>query len=133
MRVKALVGVLLFIFLVAGAAAAASDGQQSSAAARSQKYDLFQCSTATSICNQIQAPNEQQQIRIRKPTWQFHGPLPQGGTVPGPLLKNPVDCYTMRTYTVAREDNTDSTRPAGYTTCVPGSKVQVKNATPNNK
>ena len=38
-------------------------------------------------------------------------------------------CLTMRTYTVARESaDSDVTRPAGHTTCVPATKFQVKNA-----
>jgi hypothetical protein len=37
-------------------------------------------------------------------------------------------CLTMRTYIVARESaDSDVTRPAGYTTCVPATNFQVKN------
>ncbi len=37
-------------------------------------------------------------------------------------------CYRMRTFQVRRLDNTDSTEPAGYSTCLAASQVQLKNA-----
>jgi hypothetical protein len=39
-------------------------------------------------------------------------------------------CYKMRSYIVRRESHdSDVTRIAGYTTCTPANKIQVKNAT----
>lgn len=38
-------------------------------------------------------------------------------------------CYAMRTYRVERIDNTDSTRPSGYSTCLAANQLQLKNAT----
>jgi hypothetical protein len=36
-------------------------------------------------------------------------------------------CYSMRSYRVARDDpKSDSTRPAGYSTCQPSTRFQVK-------
>jgi hypothetical protein len=38
-------------------------------------------------------------------------------------------CYTLRTYRVARESpNSDSTKPAGYSTCQRASRFQLKTA-----
>lgn len=48
---------------------------------------------------------------------------------PGTLLSAfDHTCYRMRTYRVKRVDASDSTEPAGYTTCLPGRQVQIKTA-----
>jgi hypothetical protein len=42
---------------------------------------------------------------------------------------NDATCYSMRSYRVTRDDpESDSTRPAGYSTCQPATKFQVKEA-----
>lgn len=39
-------------------------------------------------------------------------------------------CYAIRSYVVARDSkDSDSVHPAGYSTCVPSNKVQLKSAT----
>ena len=45
------------------------------------------------------------------------------------LEENQPVCYTLRTYRVARESpDSDSTRPAGYSTCPRASRFQFKTA-----
>jgi len=45
------------------------------------------------------------------------------------LEENQPVCYTLRTYRVTRESpNSDSTRPAGYSTCPRASRFQFKTA-----
>ncbi len=40
-------------------------------------------------------------------------------------------CYRMRAYKVRRIDNSDSTEPAGYSTCLSANRVQMKSAVGN--
>ncbi len=40
-------------------------------------------------------------------------------------------CYRMRTYKVRRVDNSDSTEPSGYSTCLSANRVQMKSAVGN--
>lgn len=47
---------------------------------------------------------------------------------PGLLESSNNTCLKLRTYRVKRVDNTDATEPAGYTTCLRGSQVQMKSA-----
>jgi hypothetical protein len=43
--------------------------------------------------------------------------------------ENQSTCYTLRTYRVARDSpDSDSTHPAGYTTCVPSTRYGLKTA-----
>ena|ERR1700746_3001723 len=43
-----------------------------------------------------------------------------------PLEQNQATCYTLRTYRVARENpDSDSTRPAGYSTCQRAARFQL--------
>jgi len=43
-----------------------------------------------------------------------------------PLEQNQATCYTLRTYRVARENpDSDSTRPAGYSTCQRATRFQL--------
>jgi hypothetical protein len=43
--------------------------------------------------------------------------------------QNDVTCYSIRSYRVTRDDpESDSTSPAGYSTCQPVSKFQLKDA-----
>jgi hypothetical protein len=54
-----------------------------------------------------------------------------GAHVPLHMTVNESDltCLTLRTYRVAREHpDSDVVRPAGYTTCQPSSRFQVKTA-----
>ncbi len=45
------------------------------------------------------------------------------------LRQNDATCYTLRTYRVARENpGSDATRPAGYSTCQPSTRFQVRTA-----
>ncbi len=45
------------------------------------------------------------------------------------LEANQSACLTLRTYRVVRESpGSDSTRPAGYTTCVPSARFKLKTA-----
>jgi hypothetical protein len=45
------------------------------------------------------------------------------------LGQSDVTCYSIRTYRVTRDDpESDSTRPAGYSTCQPTARFQVKDA-----
>jgi len=45
------------------------------------------------------------------------------------LAQNDVTCYSLRTYRVTRDDpESDATSPAGYSTCQPASRFQVKGA-----
>jgi hypothetical protein len=43
------------------------------------------------------------------------------------LARNDATCYSIRSYRVKRDDpESDSTRPAGYSTCQPAGRFQVK-------
>jgi len=43
--------------------------------------------------------------------------------------RNQVTCYSIRSYRVTRDDPmSDSTKPAGYSTCQPSDRFQVKDA-----
>jgi hypothetical protein len=43
------------------------------------------------------------------------------------LQQNEATCYTLRTYRVARENpHSDSTRPAGYSTCERATRFQLR-------
>jgi hypothetical protein len=43
--------------------------------------------------------------------------------------QNGATCYAMRTYRVVRDDpHSDSTRPAGYSTCQPATRFRLKSA-----
>lgn len=45
------------------------------------------------------------------------------------LQQDKNTCYTIRAYRVARESpDSDSTRPAGYSTCQPATRFQLKDA-----
>jgi hypothetical protein len=45
------------------------------------------------------------------------------------LDQNDATCYSIRSYRVTRDDpQSDMTRPAGYSTCQPSTKFQVKEA-----
>jgi hypothetical protein len=45
------------------------------------------------------------------------------------LQQNEPTCYMLRTYRVVRENpQSDSTRPAGYSTCQPSTRFQVRTA-----
>ena len=45
------------------------------------------------------------------------------------LEQNEATCYTLRAYRVARvSPGSDSTRPAGYSTCQPTTRFQLKQA-----
>jgi hypothetical protein len=45
------------------------------------------------------------------------------------IYESDLTCLTLRTYRVAREHpNSDVVRPAGYSTCQPSSRFQVKTA-----
>ena len=45
------------------------------------------------------------------------------------LGQSDVTCYSIRTYRVTRDDpESDSTRPAGYSTCQPAARFHVKDA-----
>ncbi len=46
-----------------------------------------------------------------------------------PLEQREAACYSIRTYRVTRDDpESDSTRPAGYSTCQPAARFRVKDA-----
>jgi hypothetical protein len=45
------------------------------------------------------------------------------------LNQNDATCYSIRVYRVKRDDpESDSTKPAGYSTCQPSARFQVKTA-----
>jgi hypothetical protein len=45
------------------------------------------------------------------------------------LERNDSICYTLRTYRVARlSPNSDATEPAGYSSCLSSSRIQLKTA-----
>ena len=45
------------------------------------------------------------------------------------LEQEQATCYTIRAYRVARiTPNSDTTKPAGYSTCQPASRIQLKTA-----
>ena len=45
------------------------------------------------------------------------------------LQANDPTCYTIRSYVVARDSkDSDSTHPAGYSTCLPSDRYHVKTA-----
>lgn len=58
-------------------------------------------------------------------------PEPSRGFVISPgQLADGTTCYAIRSYVVARDSkHSDSVHPAGYSTCVPAKKVQLKSAT----
>ena len=50
------------------------------------------------------------------------------------LEQNEATCYTLRTYRVARESaDSDSTRPAGYSTCQRATRFQLRTAVDSPK
>lgn len=50
-------------------------------------------------------------------------------TLPLPPLGQNVVCYCIRGYRVTRDDpESDSTRPAGYSTCQPAARFRLKDA-----
>jgi hypothetical protein len=59
--------------------------------------------------------------------WGLLRPEEGGANAGSGALDEDEICYTMRTYLVEREyKHSDSTRPAGYTTCSPAVKFEVK-------
>ena len=64
--------------------------------------------------------------------WRAHDNQPDSATIQGDRIILSFDdrdsfCAFMRTYRVKRESrDSDVTRPAGYTTCVPASRFAVK-------
>lgn len=45
------------------------------------------------------------------------------------LAENESTCYFLRSYRVTRNDpDSDSTSPAGYSTCLPSTRIQMKTA-----
>jgi hypothetical protein len=121
MRVRVLVGVLLFLLIVSGSAAWADSPEQ----APSSSYNLFQ--SGPPAVRQFSMPTgEVQKFTLPRGGKLQIFPLP-GRTVVVPSSPSDTDCYTMRTYTVKREGNSDSTRPAGYQECMPSSRVRMKN------
>ena len=56
-------------------------------------------------------------------------PLPEFRAHVLTLGQSDVTCYSIRTYRVTRDDpGSDSTTPAGYSTCQPTARFQVKDA-----
>lgn len=51
---------------------------------------------------------------------------------PGTLAPFDNTCYRIQAFKVRRIDNSDSTEPAGQTTCVYRNQVQMKNAAGSN-
>ncbi len=51
---------------------------------------------------------------------------------PGSLAPFDNTCYRIQAFKVRRIDNSDSTEPAGQTTCVYRNQVQMKNAAGSN-
>ena len=61
----------------------------------------------------------------------FMSLLPNGRTAsidyPSNASESDATCYTIRTYVVARDSkDSDSTHPAGYSTCQPSAQYQLK-------
>lgn len=52
---------------------------------------------------------------------------------PGTVVDAGSTCLRIRTYQVKRSDNSDSTEPAGYTTCVRSNQFQMKSAAGSNR
>ena len=62
------------------------------------------------------------------PPLQLHAIPPLEGAL-GPTLAQSDVCYSIRGYRVTRDDPaSDSTRPAGYSTCQPATRFDVKDA-----
>ncbi len=54
-------------------------------------------------------------------------PPPKRSEIILTLEPNDIACYSMRMYRFIRDDpNSDSTRPAGYSTCLPAARVQLR-------
>ncbi|HYG98440.1 MAG TPA: hypothetical protein VD837_04860 [Terriglobales bacterium] len=147
MRARALVGILLFVLFVSGAAAWGDEPQQESNAqpqqqsyaqpahsnpqkSNAQTYDLFQTATGDRVFV-VSSENARDATRSftmpKSDSTLAHLSAEQ---VKQLLRKSSGNCYKMRTYIVERVDNSDSTRPAGYQTCLAANQVQFKNAVP---
>lgn len=127
MRAREVLGVLLFILLVSCAAAWADGPEQ----APSSSYKLFLFQSHPPAARQFSFPADRsQKFTLPKAGTIYIVPF-SGRAVRGPLSPSGAGCYTMRTYIVAREGNSDSTRPSGYQECLPANRVQVRNADRN--
>jgi hypothetical protein len=63
------------------------------------------------------------------PPLQFHAIPPLEFGALEPTLQQRGVCYSIRGYRVTRDDpESDSTRPAGYSTCQPAARFRVKDA-----
>jgi hypothetical protein len=108
---------LLFFFLlvslgVATAAAQSSPDKSSGSHLRTLPPETLQQET-------LQQDNDS--VASQK----FDSPTPHILT----LQQDEKTCYTLRTYRVARETpDSDSTRPAGYSTCQRATRFQLKTA-----
>lgn len=120
MRTRALVGVLLFMLLAGGVAAWADDPQTKP---NSPAYDIFQQPAPSPRTFSAPAATVRQFTMPKK----FTVTKLKREQVRRLLMNSQTGCYTMRTYIVAREGTSDSTRPVGYQECLPGSQVKMKN------
>jgi hypothetical protein len=123
MLTRVLVGVLLFVLIVSGAAAWAADEPQTKS--DSPTYDLFQQPTPGQRTFSAAATTPR---KFTMPRTDSALSKLSSEQVMRLLMHSQGDCYTMRTYIVAREGNSDSTRPARYQECMPSSRVRMKNA-----
>ncbi len=132
MRTMLLVLALVFIFAIA--VSADEPGQLAPASS------LTTLSSAPSRHFELSPPGITRQFRISDSarldlranddvTFIVSGPI-RLRTDQGPTDNT---CYRIRTFQMKRIDNTDSTRPSGYTTCLSANRVQLKNASGGGK
>lgn len=124
---RVVLGVLLFVLIVSGAAAWADDEPQTTS--NSPTYDLFQQPAPGQRTFSAPATTAR---NFRMPQTSILTKL-SGEEVRRLLMNGQTGCYMMRTYIVAREDNSDSTRPVRYQECMPSSRVRMKNAVPQRQ
>jgi hypothetical protein len=112
MRVSRLLFFFLISLSVATAAAQSSPDKSSGSHLRTLQQETLQ-------------PETVQQENDSVVSQKFDSPTPHILT----LQQDEKTCYTLRTYRVSRETpDSDSTRPAGYSTCQRATRFQLKTA-----
>jgi hypothetical protein len=118
MRITGLLALLLFFLIVFFAAPAASYAQNAKASAAPAEAK-----------NDVAIPEDNAPPEIDRPIVVVQPFLEHGGDMVFREYSRDDTCYTMRTYVMAREDkDSDATRTVRYRKCLPGWKVDLKNA-----
>ena len=83
----------------------------------------------------LPAPPQDNQIGIRADQFRLHrdgfdrSHMLRPPEFRAPILRSDATCYSLRAYRVTRDDpESDVTKPAGYSTCQPAARFQLKDA-----